>query len=868
MSIDRLSFLLSQLETVLNPNVLSDSNEMQIVEDTPSSNLLKNLKQELQEQAEELQQQVILAKPDRGNLTERQQSIESLVSALPIEIAIVDRQMCYVAMSDLWLQNHQLIESDLVNRTLYESFPDIPPSWHQEHQNCIEGKVQSLQQEQDNLSWNVSAWQDSQGKVLGLILLSQINTGHTLLKTKLESSEAQMRAVFGGMNELVFTVEIESNTILVLPTNFFELYDHNLLNQVINKTHIQIFNSPEAENYQTLIRNVLQSGRVNNFEYSLSINNSQIHFSVNVAPVSPTTVILVARDITERKEKEQDDLFVEKELAQVTLQSIGDAVITTNNLGKVEYLNPIAEQLTGWQAEMAISKDLALVFPILAEKTRKPIVNSLQRIVRQNRVCKLNAKNLLLARNGNEYAIEGLASPIKDRHGKLMGAVIVFRDVTESRRMARRLSWQATHDPLTNLCNRRKFEIYLTKAINNAAQNESHHALCLLDLDRFKIVNDTCGHAAGDELLRQITKLLQKRIRTSDVFARIGGDEFGVLLHRCPLEVASKIANQLKQLIEDFCFVWSDKMFKIGVSIGLVAIKSTTENLTSLLSIADAACYAAKEKGGNYVYVYQEEDTAIAQQRQERQWVERLNRALKEDRFCLYGQKIVSIEEDVNCCHHEILLRLLDDSGNLILPGTFIPAAERYGLMPAIDRWVITTFLAGYETYYQSQSTPPSSRNLYTINLSGASLNSEDFSDFLQEQFARYAIPPNTICFEITETVAISNLNDAIALISWLKELGCLIALDDFGSGMSSLNYLKNLPIDYLKIDGSFVLNIASDKIDYATVECFNHISQIMDIKTIAEFVENETILQSLKQIGIDYAQGYGIERPQPLIWD
>ena len=527
MSIDRLSFLLSQLETVLNPNVLSDSNETQIVEDTLSSNLLKNLKQELQEQAEELQQQLILAKPERINLTEMQQSLQSLVSALPIEIAIVDQQMRYIAMSDRWLQNHQLIESDIINRTLYESFPDLPPSWYQEHQNCLAGKVQSLKQEQDNLSWNVSAWQDSQSKVLGLILLSQINIEHTLLKTKLESSEAQMRAVFSGMNELVFTIEIESNTILILPTNFFELYDNSFLNQVINETHIQIFNSPEAENYQTLIHNVLQSGRVNNFEYSLSINNFQIHFSVNVAPVSATTVILVARDITERKEKERDNLFVEKELAQVTLQSIGDAVITTNNLGKVEYLNPIAEQLTGWQAEMGIGKDLALVFPILAEKTRKPIVNSIQKIVRQNRVCKLNAKNLLLARNGNEYAIEGLASPIKDRHGKLMGAVIVFRDVTESRRMARRLSWQATHDPLTNLCNRRKFETYLTKAINDAAQNKSHHALCLLDLDRFKIVNDTCGHAAGDELLRQITKLLQKRIRTSDIFARIGGDEFG-----------------------------------------------------------------------------------------------------------------------------------------------------------------------------------------------------------------------------------------------------------------------------------------------------------------------------------------------------
>ena len=866
MSFDHLNSLLLKLEAILANELKADFGDAN-VDDPSSFNSFKNLRQELTEQTRQLM--ITQSQLSENRQTEIRQLIRSLVFRLPMPLAIVDRQMRFFAVSDRWLQDYELVESNILDHTLYESFSELPPSWQQEHQSCLEGKVRSLKQQQPNLSWNLSTWFDAQEQVLGLVIFSQTNTTieKILLQEKLESSEAQMRAVFGGMNELVFTVEIDTEAILFLPTNFFELYNDNFLNQTVDQTHVEIFNSDRAKQYQALIKNVLQTGTFENLEYSLHLEERQVYFSVNIAPVSSNTVILVARNVTQNKEQEQDNLFAEQELAQVTLQSIGDAVITTDNTGKVKYLNPIAEQLTGWRVTAAKTQNLAQVFAVISEKTRKPMVHSLQKVVQQNRVCKLAAKSLLLDRNGNEYAIEGLASPIKDRRGQPIGAVIVFRDVTESRRMARRLSWQASHDPLTGLCNRRKFELYLTKALQDAAQNDFSHVLCLLDLDRFKVVNDTCGHVAGDELLRQVSKLINKRVRASDVFARIGGDEFGILLHRCPLSVAQKIANQIRQTIEDFRFVWSDKVFRIGVSIGVVAVKSTTESLSSLLSTADAACYAAKAKGGNYVYLYHEQDTAIAQQRGEKQWVEKLNRALEENRFRLYAQKIIAIADNINCCHQEILLRLLDDSGNLILPGTFIPAAERYGLMPAIDRWVISTFLAGYQSYCDDNPSSHSSSNLYTINLSGASLNSEDFGNFLQSQFARYRIPTDTICFEITETVAIANLDDAIALISWLKELGCLIALDDFGSGMSSLNYLKNLPIDYLKIDGSFVVNIASDKIDYATVECFNHISQIMDIKTIAEFVENETILKNLKQIGINYAQGYGIERPQPLVW-
>ena len=490
-------------------------------------------------------------------------------------------------------------------------------------------------------------------------------------------------------------------------------------------------------------------------------------------------------------------------------------------------------------------------------------------IIQGNKDYQLPTNTLLISRDKSEYAIETSAAPIRDRHGKIISVVMVFRDVTKSRQLAHKLSWQATRDVLTGLYNRKSFEEKLAKAIAKSSHPESNHVLCCLDLDQFKIVNDTCGHAAGDELLRQVTTLLSQRIRDSDIFARLGGDKFALLLQRCSLAMANNIANELRQLIEKFRFTWQGKVFKIGVSIGVVAIESNTEDTASLISLADAACCVAKDKGRNYVHIYHQQDLEVSKNRSEKQWVARLNTAIEENRFCLYTQKIIAIDNDINTKHYEILLRFIDESGKLIAPDSFIPAAERYNLMPMIDRWVISNFLSSYEPYWQARNQQGlvSPKELYAINLSGTSINSKQFRTFLQEKFAYHNIPPQTICFEITETAAISNLNHAATFIKELKDLGCSIALDDFGSGMSSLSYLKNLPIDYLKIDGSFVKNIASDRIDYATVECFNSISQIMNIKTVAEFVENDEILEKIQTIGINYAQGYGIEKPQPLIF-
>ena len=888
MPLDDLELLLSKLQEIIGTKLPRGERKVKAVNYQAKSNLFNQKNREL-----------ITKKPSKLKdwqqisqiqLPESQLLLRTIIDNLPWSLAILDRQMCYLAVSDRWIKDYELESTEVIGRTHGEMFPEIFARYQDDYHDCLTGKLGLFGSEdfwvrngrRDWLSWQLRPWQDSKGEIGGLLIFGEITTEKKLLQQKIESTESQMRAVFAGINELVFTVESGSNSVLFLPTKFFELYDETIVNQIITQIQSQIFNA--ETDFATSVRRALETNSNVDFEYSLQLGESSIWLSFNVSAISETTVISIARDVTSYKEAEQDLLFVKNELAQVTLRSIGDAIIITDESDRVDYLNPVAEQLTGWRNQEACRQFLSQVFQIIDEASRRAIANPLDRISRINRVERLSGQNVLLARDGREYAIEGLASPLKNRQGKAIGTAIVFRDVTSARNMARQISWQANHDSLTELYNRHKFKDYVTAAIEDARNKNSHHVLCSLDLDRFKIVNDSCGHAAGDRLLQQIASLLQKRIRDSDIFARVGGDEFSLLLRHCPIDVAQNVVEQLRQSVEDFRFVCQGKVFRIGVSIGLVEIKPTVWDLQSLLSNADAACYAAKQSGGNSVHLYHEADAIVAQQRGERRWIEKLDRALEENRFCLYVQKIVAVDkshdetvlaiDDLShaapenipaASHYEVLLRLEDESG-LVAPDVFLPAAERYGLMPAIDRHVITTFLAGYEVYCQTRQLPPSSPT-YAINLSGASINSSAFADFLQEQFARFEIPPATICFEITETVAITNLDKAIALIEQLKELGCSIALDDFGSGMSSLTYLRNLPIDYLKIDGSFVTNIARDKIDYATLECFNHLSQIMNIKTVAEFVENNAILKSLEKIGIDYAQGYGIERPRPLVW-
>ena len=567
----------------------------------------------------------------------------------------------------------------------------------------------------------------------------------------------------------------------------------------------------------------------------------------------------VGRDITALKQIEET-LFQEKELAQVTLQSIGDAVITTDAFSRIQYLNPIAESLIGCSEASAQGLPLVEVFKILHETTREPVQNPIDIALQSNQIVTLANHTILISQNGQEIPIEDSAAPIRNREGQVIGAVMVFHDVTQNRQLSRQLSWQASHDALTGLVNRQEFERRVEQALCLAKLDYQVHALCYLDLDRFKIVNDTCGHLAGDELLRQITALLQEKIRKTDTLARLGGDEFGLLLNQCTPEEALRVANNLLLCVQEFRFVWQEQVFSIGVSIGLVGIDKNSESIAEIISTADAACYTAKHRGRNRVYVAEADDQERLQQRGQMQWASRISQALESDRFCLYAQRITAIAPaDQNRDHYEVLLRLRDEQGNLVMPMAFIPAAERYNLMHLIDRWVIQTLFRNWSTLVGDK------QSIYAINLSGSSINDDQFINFLYEQFSLYPISPQRICFEITETVAIANLTKAKQFIESLQKMGCRFALDDFGVGMSSFAYLKSLPVDYLKIDGSFIRNIIENSVDDAIVTAITRISSVMGIQTIAEFVENDAILERITALGIDYAQGYGIGIPCPL---
>jgi diguanylate cyclase (GGDEF)-like protein len=439
--------------------------------------------------------------------------------------------------------------------------------------------------------------------------------------------------------------------------------------------------------------------------------------------------------------------------------------------------------------------------------------------------------------------------------------LLVCENVTETRRLAEKIAYQASHDALTNLANRSEFDLYINRSLESAHNDGAEHALCYLDLDQFKVVNDTSGHIAGDELLKQLGALLRKHIRKEDLLARLGGDEFGILMHNCSLDHAFSACEKIRNVIRDFNFAWEDRCFNVGVSIGVSAIASTSGNSGELLKEADAACCAAKDKGRNRVHVFRPDDEDLAQRHGEMQWVEKIHQGLNENRFSLYGQIIIPVSGDEEGLHFETLIRYQDSKGNIIPPGAFLPAAERYNQAPALDRWVIETLFS----WMAKQPDFVNDLKLCSINLSGLSFSDETMLKFITKQFNRWFIPPEKVCFEITETAAIANLSDAATFIQALKKHGCRFSLDDFGSGLSSFAYLKNLPVDYIKIDGQFVKDILEDKVDLAMVRSINEVGHVMQKKTVAEFVENKDILAVLNQLGVDYAQGYGIGKPVPL---
>ena len=631
--------------------------------------------------------------------------------------------------------------------------------------------------------------------------------------------------------------------------------------EMLGKPLSVLFPAPFNRRFESILSDVKPDEPFSFFEQARSLKQGGEIFDSDIAINSifegtDMQFIITIKDITERQ-MAQDALYREKEQAQVTLSSIADGVITTDIIGQINFVNPAALKLTGYELDDLISKRLDRIITIQSERSQLPVFEC----IRSGLQVESATGDILIAKDGQQLIINQVASPIHNQVGGIIGAVMIFRDVSKSHRLASRLTWQASHDELTQLNNRREFENQLETFIQSARNEASEHCLCYMDLDKFKVVNDTCGHAAGDELLRQLADIFRTKIRGADTLARLGGDEFAIILNKCGIEPAVKIAEDIRVAIEDFRFGWAEQSFQIGISIGLVLINEDSPDQDEVFKAADFACYAAKEAGRNRVHIYSLDDVDISHRRGESQWMVRIQKALDLGRFQLHYQPIVAIsDEALESVHYEILLRMVGEQGEIIPPGAFMSSAERYLLMPKIDLWVVKNLFGWLSTHdnYQSSDT-------FAINLSGQSLADETVLYRIKQLFNEYAINAGRISFEITETAAISNLSQAQIFIRELKQLGCKFALDDFGSGLSSFAYLKSLPVDYLKIDGAFVKDMVNDPIDRAMVESIHNIGSVLKLQTIAEFVENDEILTALKEVGVHYAQGYGIARPEPL---
>ena len=682
---------------------------------------------------------------------------------------------------------------------------------------------------------------------------------------KLRNSEARYRGLFENVVDGVYIASRDGTLITANPA-LVEMLGYDSVEDMkkIGKTTALYVNPVDRER---VFGRLEANGVVKNFEYRLRRKDgTEIVVLENARAVLDEGGEIVSHegtitDITERKHAETR-VFEEKERAQVTLQSIGDGVITTDAEGNVDYINPVAQDLTGWDMRSARGRPVSEIMTIVNEHTRATVENPVMRCLKDGRIITLAENTLLITKNSTEIPIQDSAAPIRDRIGNIIGSVVVFHDTSKESRLFRQLSYQASHDALTGLINRSEFENRLAESLENLkSDSEQAAALLYLDLDQFKVVNDTFGHTAGDELLRQLSEIVQVQIRSTDVFARLGGDEFGILMERCDEDRAVEIAEAIRGSVEGYRFEWQESFTTIRVSIGVVIVTSQDDNVAKLMSSADVACYSAKDMGRNQVHLYRNSDVSL--RHEEMKWVSRITSAVEDERFELYYQPIIGINDVDGKArgHYELLLRMKDEKGDIICPDQFIPSAERYNLMSTLDRWVIKTAL----TDLADHESKNEARYTLAINLSGTSLSEDRFLQFVIDELKRQKLPKNAICFEITETAAISNLSRVVHFMQTLKKLGCMFSLDDFGSGLSSFTYLKNLPVDFLKIDGQFVSNVVDDSVDESMVKAISEVGHAMGIETIAERVESKAVLDKLGTLGIEFAQGYYIARPESV---
>jgi diguanylate cyclase (GGDEF)-like protein/PAS domain S-box-containing protein len=706
---------------------------------------------------------------------------------------------------------------------------------------------------------------DELDKLGRLARLAGIAIKRQIDEDRLRSSEMRYRGLFENVVDGVYIAARDGELIAANPA-LVEMLGFESAEELkaAGRTTMLYVNPVDRER---VFARLEAEGYVKNFEYRLRRKDGrEIVVLENARAVCDEAGNIVAHegtitDITDRK-KAETRVFEEKERAQVTLQSIGDGVITTDADGNIDYINPVAQDLTGWDMRSARNKPITEIMTIVNAHTRATVDNPVMRCLQEGRVITLEDNSVLISKNSDEVPIQDSAAPIRDRIGNVIGSVMVFHDVSKETRLFRQLSYQASHDSLTNLINRREFENRLMTAIDQIrGKPDETHALLYLDLDQFKVVNDTFGHSAGDALLRQLAELVHSNIRSTDLLSRLGGDEFGILLERCSEARALEVAEKIRGSVEGYRFEWQDSFTTIRCSIGVVMVGSDNADVAGLMSSADVACYSAKDMGRNQVHLYKDSDASL--RHEEMKWVSRISSAVEEDRLELFFQPIIGIgqENGGGPGHYELLLRMRDENGELVGPDQFIPAAERYNLMSMLDRWVIRKALAELA----DREAEGEARYTIAINLSGTSLSEDRFLADVIKELEKQKLPPGAVCFEITETAAISNLSRVVHFMQTLKKLGCKFSLDDFGSGLSSFTYLKNLPVDYLKIDGQFIRNVVDDTVDESMVRAIWEVGHAMGIQTIAERVETKQVLEKLGSLGIEYAQGYYIARPTSI---
>lgn len=550
-------------------------------------------------------------------------------------------------------------------------------------------------------------------------------------------------------------------------------------------------------------------------------------------------------------------LFHQRKLISTVFSQVVDGILLTDRHGLVEHLNPIGMELLGFndpQPNRYVDELLPLVNEA-GEAVESPCLSALAR----GKAVSVPENTLLKVPGQEPLQIVATATPLRNRLNDITGTVLVFRSISEARRVSTRLTWQATHDPLTQLANRRFLENEILKSIDDAHSAENTHTLLYIDLYNFSVINDTCGHNAGDELLCQFARMLEKQAEPRDVVARIGNDEFALLLNQRTVEESREVAEQLLWQIKEFSFPWGERRLKVGASIGAKVIDRSTTSEIDVLVAAGTSCATAKESGRNRIN-FNYRSVEVTKRQSVAEWIPIITEALEEDRFVLYCQPIVPVTESrtSKVRHYEVLVRMVDRQGDIVPPGKFIPVAEHYGLIEDIDRWVLTRI-------FDHLQHDPDKEQRFAVNLSGNTISDEGLKDFIIDKFQTTGVSPKRLQFEVTETAAIRHFDRAMDFINALKDLGCYFSLDDFGSGLSSLGYLKELPVDYLKIDGSFIRNMELNEVDYSMVSTINHLGHIMGISTIAECVENNSQLSMLQEIGVDYAQGFLIARPMPL---